>query len=332
MHRIALIGSGSMGRVHARHWARMPDAKIVAIASLDGDTMAPLVAVTGAQAMTDAREAINRADVDIVDICVPTPLHKELAIESLGARKHTFLEKPMARTLAECDEIKRAHDASGVALTVGHVVRFFPEFRAAHDKVKAGGVGNVAAVRSGRLSGQPGGWHDWFRDPAQSGGVLLDLAIHDFDWMRWTFGEVDRVFAKGLHGGEYSGTLDYALVTLHFASGALGHVTASWAHPGGFRTQFEICGDNGMIEHDSRRSAPIVASLRATDTTAPSVTVPENPLAPNDDPYYIELRAFVDAIDSGCRPPVSVDDARAAVQIALAATESIQTGLPVSLP
>ncbi|HEY3328401.1 MAG TPA: Gfo/Idh/MocA family oxidoreductase [Capsulimonadaceae bacterium] len=331
MHRVAIIGSGTMARVHANHWGKMSDVEVVAIASLDPDTLATLTASTGAVGVADALSLIHRPDIDIVDICVPTPRHKEIALASLAVGKHTFLEKPMARTLADCDELIAAHAASGVTMMVGHVVRFFPEYRTAHEQVKAGAVGNVAAVRASRLSGHPVGWGGWYSDPEQSGGVVLDMIIHDFDWLRWTFGEVDRVYAKGLYGGEYTGRLDYALVTLHFASGALGHVAGSWAHVGPFRTQFEICGDAGMIENDSALAAPLQLALRSTDASTPPVAVPESPLAATDDPYYRELRHFVDCIDTGRAPEITLADARAAVAIGNAAIKSIQTGKPVAL-
>jgi UDP-N-acetylglucosamine 3-dehydrogenase len=157
------------------------------------------------------------------------------------------------------------------------------------------------------------------------------MILHDFDWLRWTFGPVSRVFAQGLYGRpNYAGRMDYALVTLRFASGVFGHVTGSWAHPGGFRTTLEVAGDAGLIEHDSARSAPLMASLRGTGSGS-GVAVPESPMTPAEDPYFMELAAFVAALKAGVPPPVSVHDAREAARIALAALESIETGKVVTL-
>jgi predicted dehydrogenase len=326
MYKIGIIGSGTMARVHSNHWSKMNDVEIAGIASLDVDSLASLTAKTGAQAHTDIDALLSDGNIDVIDICIPTPLHKDVAIRAVAAGKHVFLEKPFARTLAECDAIIDAHQGSGVKLMVGHVVRFFPEYAAARDLVKAGGVGTVAAVRASRLSGHPRGWRDWYASPEMSGGVILDMIIHDFDWLRWTVGEVDRVFAVGMYGGAYTGKLDYGLVTLHFANGAIGHVAGSWAHPGGFRTQFEICGDGGMIDHDSKKAAPLNIAVRSETASGGGVSVPESPLSPTDDPYYKELRHFIDCIDSDTNPAVSLEDARAAVAIATAALESIETG------
>ncbi|MDQ2798411.1 MAG: Gfo/Idh/MocA family oxidoreductase, partial [Armatimonadota bacterium] len=171
--------------------------------------------------------------------------------------------------------------------------------------------------------------NSWYADPAQSGGVVLDLIIHDFDWLRWTFGPVERVFAKGLYGKpNYVGQMDYALVTLRFVSGAMAHVTGSWAHPSGFRTTLEIAGDSGLIEHDSAASVPLTVARKGSSG---GKAVSESPLAADQNPFFLQLSAFVRALRDGVPPPVTVYDAREAARIALAALESIETGKAVPL-
>jgi predicted dehydrogenase len=216
---------------------------------------------------------------------------------------------------------------------VGHVVRFFPEFAAAKKAIDAGAVGIPASIRTSRTAGHPkGGWNNWFADPAQSGGVILDMSIHDLDWIRWCFGPVTRVYAKGLYGKDlFAGIMDYGLITLRLHSGAIAHVTGSWAHIGGFRTTFEVSGDSGMIEHDSAKSVPFSLTQRTAPGAPPGVAIPASPMAPDDDPYYLELREFTDSLLSKRQPSVTIYDARAAVQLALAALESIETGNPVDV-
>jgi predicted dehydrogenase len=158
------------------------------------------------------------------------------------------------------------------------------------------------------------------------------MAIHDFDWIRWCFGPIERVYAKGLYGKqEYAGVMDYGLVTMRLKSGAIAHTTGSWAHVGPFRTTFEVCGDAGMIDHDSAKAVPYSLALRNTTGSAPGVAIPASPMAPSDDPYYLELRHFADSVLAGTTPSVTMHDARAAVQIALAAIESIETGNPIDI-
>ncbi len=328
-YRVALIGAGNIGEVHARQWALLPDAEVVGV--LDPRTEA---AARLGTAYSDWETLLAEAEPDIVDICVPTPLHRGYVERAAAVGLAIFVEKPLGRTLADCDAIVAAVERAGVAAGVGHVVRFFPEYAEAKRLVDAGAVGAPAAVRTARMGSFPSitGRPNWYADPAQSGGVALDLILHDFDWLRWTFGPVSRVFAQGLWGRqEYVGTLDYALVTLRFESGAVGHVTGSWAHPGGFRTTLEVAGDGGLIEHDSAQTAPLVSSLRQAGNAGGGVAFPESPMAPTDDPYYKELAAFVSALQANAPMPVTVYEGREAVRIGLAALESMGSGKVVSL-
>jgi UDP-N-acetylglucosamine 3-dehydrogenase len=325
-HRVAILGAGKLGRTHARHWATIPEAQVVAIL----DTHRDIAQDVGVGAGYDDLGALLReTQPDIIDICTPTPSHRAYVAQAAAAGAAIFVEKPLARTLEDCDTIVRAVEQAGVPLMAGHVVRYFPAYRAAKRIVEDGGVGTPTAVRAERLAGFPhrGSAQSWYADPAQSGGVVLDAMLHDFDWVRWCFGPVIRVHAQGLYGRpEFAGLLDYALVTLRFASGTVGHVAGSWAHSGPMKTGFEIAGDGGLVDFDSSRSV----SLSLTPNGG-SGGGPESPLSAEDDPYYQELRAFVDALDAKAPMPVTVYDAREAVRIALAALESIETGRPVTL-
>lgn len=327
-YRVALIGAGNIGEVHARQWALLPDAEIVGVLDPRMDAAAAL-----GTAYLDWEALLAEAKPDIVDICVPTPLHREYVELAAAAGLAIFVEKPLGRTLVECDKVVAAVEKAGVPAMVGQVVRYFPEYAEAKRLVDGGAVGTPAAVRTARMGGFPQitGRPNWYADPAQSGGVALDLILHDFDWLRWTFGPVSRVFAQGLWGRpEYIGKLDYALVTLRFELGVVGHVTGSWAHPNGFRTTLEVAGDGGLMEHDSTGSAPLLSSLRQSGSGG-GVAFPESPMASTDDPYYKELAAFVSALQSNSPMPVTVYDGREAVRIGLAALESMETGKVVTL-
>lgn len=330
---VGLVGTGKLGRLHARHWESLPNVRVVAIADPFINNARALVASDAAAqaplAFADLPDLLAHSRPDIVDICTPTPTHRSLVEQAIAARCAVFVEKPLARTLADCDALVDLVRQTHAFLMVGHVVRWFPAFAYAKTVVDGGGVGVPAAIRTAREASFPrrgGQAQSWYDDFAQSGGVILDVLLHDFDWLRWCFGAVVRVYARGLSfEPEHRGLRDYALVTLRFASGAIAHVTGSWAHPGPVRTTFEICGDGGMLEWDSEQSVSL--SLLRTETRHQ-----ESPLTPADDPYLAELRAFVDALRAGQPPPVTVEDGREAVRIALAALESMETGLAVALP
>jgi predicted dehydrogenase len=228
----------------------------------------------------------------------------------------------------------QACDAAGVPLFVAHVLRFFPEFATAKTQVDSGAVGQVAAVRTRRGGPCPRGTDNWFAKPGMSGGCILDLIIHDFDWLRWTFGEVERVFAKGLaasHPEVEEVERDYALVTLRFASGVMAHVEGTWADPGGFKVAFEIAGDQGLLEYNFNQpaGAPFVSALAEADAGRAAVPVPESPTAVN--PYQAELAHFLDSLERGVPAMVTGKDGLEAVRIGEAAIESARTGQVVTL-
>jgi predicted dehydrogenase len=157
-----------------------------------------------------------------------------------------------------------------------------------------------------------------------SGGVLLDLVIHDFDFLRWTLGEVERVYARGVLGREYN-RLDYALVTLRFTGGAIAHVEGQWGYPGSFNYSVEVAGSRALATADSTDS-PAVQLLGG------EVSVGESPdVLTGKSPFQTELEHFIHCIATGEEPVVEPTDAYEALRIGLAATESVMTGKPVTL-
>jgi predicted dehydrogenase len=266
--------------------------------------------------------------VDLIDICTPPALHAGATIAAARAGKHVICEKPIARHLADARAMIAACQEAGVRLFVAHVVRFFPEFARAKAVLDSGALGRLGVARSVR-GGAPPGHSAWFSDVEQSGGVTLDVAIHDIDYMRWLCGDVVRVFARGL---TFRGLqVDHALITLRFASGAIGHIEGSWAFPAGnFRTSIELAGTEGLLAHDSDQAKPLEVQYHAGAAPA-SPPALGNPAPISDDPYFQEFQHALDAIESGSPFLVTPDDALAALRVALAAIESLRTGMPVDV-
>jgi UDP-N-acetylglucosamine 3-dehydrogenase len=271
--------------------------------------------------------------VDVVDVCTPTPHHKQPVLAAAGAGKDIICEKPLARHFSDAEEIVKVCEAAGVRLFVAHVVRFFGQFAQAKATLESGALGRPGVIRTVRGGGPPSpASRPWFADFDQSGGVVMDVSIHDLDFARWCFGDVERVFARGL---TFAGVepYDHALITLRFKNGAIGHVEGSWAYPPGrFRTRFEIAGDGGLVEWDSLDPSPLTVTLKSTETpSSPAISQSHSPLAPQDDPYYLELEHFLHCRENGEDFRVAPGDGLAAVRLALAAIESIRTGRPIYL-
>lgn len=325
MINILIVGAGTMGRIHAQAFAGMKDARVSGIVDRDARRAEELAKPVGASPFTTFEEAIREVPAELVDICLPTPFHKPFVLKAADAGKHVICEKPLARNLEDAREMIEACREKGVELFVGHVVRFFPEYVRARELVKNGRIGNVTVVRTGRGGSFPAGWNDWYADFHASGGLVLDMIIHDFDYLRWCFGEVERVFAKGLTGRGYA-RRDYALVTLRFQSGVIAHVEGMWSH-GSFSYRFEIAGKTGIIAYDSAKDRPLLVRGHGKEASLRGVEVPESPL--NEDPYARQLRHFLHCLKTGEQPVVTAEDAYRAMEIALAALRSIETGEPV---
>ena len=321
--RVGLVGAGFMGGVHLNAYAGIHEVEVVGVADARIEAAVAGAKLVGARPYSSYEELVAAEDVEVVDVCLPTAFHRDLALRAAGEGKHVILEKPIARTMEDAQQILEAFAGHGPRLFVGHVVRFFPEYVGIKEKIDAGDLGTVGVVRTSRRSPFLLGWNDWYADWRVSGGVLLDLVIHDFDFLRWALGEVERVYARGMLGREYN-RLDYVLVTLRFESGAIAHVEGHWGYPGPFNYSIEVAGSSALLTVDSTEPA----SLELIGDTA-SGEVPN--LASGKSPYEMELEHFVHCIESGEEPIVRAKDACEALRISLAATESVLTGEPVTL-
>ncbi len=334
--KIGLVGSGFMGAVHAAGWMHLRHSgfpvDVIGCCSLDSVSATRLANQYGF-ALYDALDDLIAVS-DVIDVCSPTHLHYEHVSSAARAGRHVVCEKPLARTAEDARALVELCEDADVVLLVGHVVRFFPEYATAKEIVERGEIGDVAIIRLTRCSFKPQADHpeSWFHDPAYSGGVMLDLMIHDFDYARWIGGEVTRVFAR--HVGARAGSRgDYALITLHHANGAISHIEGGWAYPSPmFRTALEIAGSDGLIEYPAARIDPVNVYLHQSERgSVLEIAVPASPLLPDDDPYMVEIRHFYDVLTGAATARVTARDGLAAVQIALAAIQSAEIGRPVTL-
>jgi UDP-N-acetylglucosamine 3-dehydrogenase len=322
--RVGVVGAGFIGAIHLSAYANMPEVEVVGVADALPEIAATGAAVVGARAYSSYEDLVSAEEVEIVDICLPTVYRRDLALKAAREGKHVIVEKPLARTLQDAEAIIEAFDGNAERLFVGHVVRFFPEYAKIKAMIEAGDLGTVGVARTSRRSPFLTGWNDWYADWRMSGGVLLDLVIHDFDFLRWTLGEVERVYAKGVLGREYN-RLDYALVTLRFESGAIAHVEGQWGYPGPFNYSIEVAGSRALVTVDSTEPAPVQLLGGATGSgESPDVVTGRSP-------FQTELEHFIRCIATGEEPDVDARDAYEALRIGLAATESVVTGRPVTL-
>ncbi|MCU4743291.1 Gfo/Idh/MocA family oxidoreductase [Natronoglomus mannanivorans] len=310
-----MSGAGFMARTHAEAYAEM-DVDVVVVASPSGPEEFVEELGFDAETFTDTATMCEEGDIDYLDVCTPTHTHLEQVRTAADAGVDVFLEKPIAGSLEEAAEIADLVDDADLTFMVGHVVRFSPSYAKAKDL----DVGTEGVARARRLSPFPDwGSADWFADREKSGGVFVDLAIHDLDYLRWCWGEVERVFARRQRDSKS----EHGFVTLRFESGAVGYVEASWAQPESrpLTMELEFAGDDGLVEYSSADESPYREWID-------DGTVVESPFA--KDAYRRQLEHFVSCVDSGDDPTVGAEEAIEALRLALAAERSAERGQPVS--
>lgn len=330
MLNVAIVGAGVMGRVHGSAFKSIGGARVSAVCDIDEERAREAAAVHNARVWSDFEGMLDQEEIDVVDICLPTHLHKDFAVGAMRRGKHVFCEKPIASSEESAGEMLREAVGRGVKLSVGQVVRYFPPYARAAAIVSEGKIGTPKLIRTTRTGAFPlQGRKSWYSDHELSGGVLLDLVIHDFDWIRHNFGEVERVYAKNLarRGSEQ---MDHCLVSLRLRNGAIAHVEGSWAYPLGsvFGSTFEIVGTKGQLEFDSRASVPVRKHIL---TEGSEKIFTDSPVFSREEPYTAELREFISCIEEGREPSVSARDAIKALKISTAAIESAKTGEAVTL-
>ena len=323
---LAIIGCNGMGRLHAQMAANC-GFRVVACGDIHKPLAHALADVHDADASDDCMAVIARPDVDVVGIMTPTPTHTPYIVAAAQAGKHVFCEKPFGRTVQQCKEALAAVRKSNVKLFIAHVLRYFQEFEAIRAQIAAGKVGVPGFVKLYRGGIFPTGVDGWYRDYNRSGGVAFDSMIHDLDWLRYVFGDAERIFCQALQRSTPE-FIDYAMTTVRMKSGLIAKVVGTWAHPSGFRVEAEVCGDKGMLQFNSDET-PMTAVKRAQSGGIPGMIVPASPVAVS--PYQLEWEDFAVWLEGRSEVRVTPEDALEAVRMAAAALKSAETGKPVTL-
>jgi UDP-N-acetylglucosamine 3-dehydrogenase len=324
--RVAVVGSGGMGRTHAAAYAGMSEVQLVGVCDIEYRLAEELAASLNTQAYSSFEAMIEAVSPEVVSLTIPSYLHTEYALKAAEKGIHIICEKPISLSLEDSKAMIDSCQKHGVRLFVGHVVRFFPEYVHMKQTVEAGKLGRVGVAHLKRAGGDPGEIKPWFRDETKSGGVIVDLMVHDIDFACWTFGEVESVYC--LRRTEPH--MDYALATLVFKSGAVANLESYWGYPGAFRTAAEIAGSKGVIRNDSLTSQSLqIRKAPVAGTGERFVEIPQSPSY--RDPYTIELNHFISCIRDGSEPIVTAQDGYKALEIANAARESAKTGKVIRL-
>ncbi len=329
--RIGLIGAGRIGRVHAEHLAyRIPEANLVAVADIFVEAAEKLSADFQIPATyKDHRRIIEDKTIEAVVICSSTDTHAMMIEEAAAAGKHIFCEKPIDHNLSKIDRALAVVEQAGVKLQVGFNRRFDPNFKRVREIVAAGEIGDPHIL------------HITSRDPGPppieyikvSGGIFLDMTIHDFDMARFLMGEeVEEIYATGgvrvdPQIGE-AGDIDTAIITLRFESGAIGTIDNSRKAVYGYDQRVEVFGSEGVVKvSNNTPHTAVVSNANGVHSPLPLFFFIER----YAEAYVAEMKEFIECIQQDTVPPVTGIDGRIPVVMAYAAKKSLEENRPVKL-
>ncbi|MCL0056407.1 inositol 2-dehydrogenase [Dehalococcoidia bacterium] len=325
-----IIGAGRSGRVHAENLAfRIPEAEVLAVADVIQEVAQRCATDFCIPQVKDYHRILDDPKIDAIVICSSTDTHAQIIAEAATAGKHIFCEKPIALDLAGIDQALTAVEKAKVILQIGFQRRFDPNFRRARELILQGAIGKPHILRITSRDPQPPPI-DYIK---VSGGIFLDMTIHDFDMARYIMGEeVEEVYALGSNLidpriGEIGDT-DTAVVTLYFKSGAIGVIDNSRKAVYGYDQRMEVFGEKGKVTVENPRPDTSILTDEKGDHTPPLLHFF---LERYSDSYLAELKAFIECIQLGKEPQVSGLDGKVSVVMAYAAKRSCEEHRPVRL-
>lgn len=329
--RFGVIGAGRIGKVHIENLVnRIPDAEVLSFVEVIPEEREKIAARYHIpKASSDFKEVIKDPAIDAIAICTPTETHYPIILEAAAAGKHVFCEKPLDLSIDKIKKINLEAEKHGIKLMVAFNRRFDPNFLKVHNLVKAGKIGEPHVLRITS------------RDPApppeeyirSSGGLFLDMTIHDFDMARYLIDSpIIEVYVQGRvlidPVFERAGDIDTAVVVLSYENGAIGTIDNSRQAVYGYDQRVEVFGAEGMVTVKNNTEDNHIYMNR----TGVSTALPLNFFMERYTESYLgEMQAFIQSLQNDTQPPVTGEDGLKAVQIGLAANKSLKEGRPVKL-
>jgi predicted dehydrogenase len=311
MLRIGIAGMGGMGWFHASRFFQIPGVQLAAIADVRPERLEAKHAVkinienrvavpdlSAVQRFPDAERLIANADVDVIDVCLPSYLHSVYAVQALRRGRHVLCEKPMALNVADADAMLAAARESGRQLMIAQCIRFWPEYQFLKQTVQEGSLGRLLSLNLYRIGGRPAswGWQDWFMDPARSGGSLYDLHIHDVDFVNYLLGSPDQIWATGRRSAPGS-ACEVIHAIFGYAGGPQVSIHAGWSEvqiP--FRAGYEAWFERGYLRFDPEKTPALTIFSDASQMKQqPALYMP-------GDAYLNEIQYFVDCVQNNETP------------------------------
>jgi len=314
MIKVGIIGAGFMGRTHAASIVELEDTELVGFYDLIPEKSKKLAKKFGGKVFKNSEELFKESDM--VVLAIPPTERKSYYDRLIDLGKPIFAEKPLFRTFEDAKWLEKKLSEKPVPFMVGHVVRYFPEFLIVKEEYSKGNLGEISMIRSSRSSSIPL-WADWFKKFSLSGGVILDLAIHDIDFWAWMLGPVESIKATSNSFSENIET-DHCMVIMKFKNGAIVHIEGGWSYPPGspFKYSYEVVGTKKTLYFDSLKNHTIVSYQGGINFSRPTFV----------NPYKIMMADYIKALKEGKPAPIKPEDGIRSLRLALKAIESAKNG------
>ena len=311
MIKIGIIGAGFIGLIHAEAYLKIKGAEIVAVSDKDNNKLRKFAEKYSVKRTFNDLSILDEQEIDVIDICLPTPLHLPVALQAIRRGKNVIIEKPIALTTKEGIKILKEAQKTKKIIMVAHVLRFWEEYVIIKNIVKEGIIGEIREIFMYRINELPL-WSqgNWLLDIKKSGGIIIDLMIHDIDFTYWILGMPDKISVSGLRNDN-----DFpveALITLHYKNNVKVYIEGGYLHPpnGGLRSGVRVYGSKGSIYSDSSKNKVEIITKDGKEYI---------PLK-NKDGYKEELEYFINCVKKNRQPDIiTLEDAIKSLEIAIKA-------------
>ena len=309
---VGVIGVGAMGENHVRVYHKMEEANLIAVSDVSERALKKIEKKYGAKGYTDYSDLLSNPDIEVVSVCVPTTFHHAVVMEAIKHKKHVLVEKPIAFTLNEAEEMIAAAKEAGVILSTGHVERFNPAVQKAKELIDDGVIGDIVSAFAKRVGPLPPRIKDV--------GVSIDLAIHDLDIMNYLFEEdITQVYGTMNSSFDDSEFEDHAEIMVSFDNESTGIIEVNWLTPYK-RRELELTGTAGIISVDY-----IKQSIEVFGKFAQDIQIK------HEEPLKCELKSFLNTVVEGTEPTITGEDGLKALKMVIAANISSKEHRPISL-
>ena len=309
---VGVIGVGAMGENHVRVYHKIEEANLIAVSDVSERALKKIEKKYGAKGYTEYVDLLQNPDIEVVSVCVPTTFHHAVVMEAIKHKKHVLVEKPIAFTLNEAEEMISAAKEAGVILSTGHVERFNPAVQKAKELIDDGVIGDIVSAFAKRVGPLPPRIKDV--------GVSIDLAIHDLDIMNYLFEEnVTQVYGTMNSSFDDSEFEDHAEIMVSFENESTGIIEVNWLTPYK-RRELELTGTAGIISVDY-----IKQSIEVYGKFAQDIQIK------HEEPLKCELKSFLNTVVEEKEPIITGEDGLKALKMVIAANKSSKAHRPISL-